>query len=40
MVGACTSEAETEVLVASGTMAVDDGVRDGVGGVTLGVGVT
>ena len=40
MIGVCTSVAETEVLVASGTIAVDAGVRDGVGGVTLAEGVT
>ena len=40
MIGVCTSGAETEVLVASGTIAVDAGVRDGVGGVTLAEGVT
>ena len=40
MVGVCTSEAETEVSVTAGTIAVDAGVRDGVGGVTLAEGVT
>merc|ERR1712186_262408 len=40
MIGVCTSEAETVGSVASGTIAVDAGVRDGVGGVTLAEGVT
>ena len=40
MIGVCTSEAETEGSVTFGTIAVDAGVRDGVGGVTLAEGVT
>ena len=40
MIGVCTSEAETVGSVTSGTIAVDAGVRDGVGGVTLAEGAT